>query len=141
MSSKKTEQGHRMVESGFTENEIRETDTARSHVFPGWARVAHERTPDVHTLEDVLELRAKVTEAGDRRSADLMRHAATALSGAADKMAEMRRMMREDGERLRQLERDLRDSRDALVKAREEIHTAEENLRTLRAIVAGGEVL
>ena len=83
--SKKNEAAESLAEGGFTDNEMR-TDYARSHVWPGWARISHDRTPDVHTLEDVLDLRARVIEAGDRRSAELMRAASTALAGAADKI-------------------------------------------------------
>jgi septation ring formation regulator EzrA len=117
------------------------TDYARSCVRPDHAQLEHERTRDEHTLEDVLDLQAKIIEAGDRKSADLMRRASTHLQARWDKVNDLRRMMREDGLRMRDLERDLRDARDALIKAREEIHTAEENLKTLRAIVAGGEIL
>lgn len=131
--SKKNEAAESLAEGGFTDNEMR-TDYARSHVWPGWARISHDRTPDVHTLEDVLDLRARVIEAGDRRSAELMRAASTALAGAADKIGEMRNMMREDGQRMRQLEAALRT-------AEENIKRAEADLATLRAVIDGGEVL
>ena len=138
--SRNNEATESLAEGGFSEREMR-TDYARSCVWPGWARLSHDRTPDVHTLEDVLDLQAKIIEAGDRKSANLMREASTALAGAADKIIEMRRMMKDDGQRMRDLERDLRDARAALEKANAEIKTAEENLQTLRMIVAGGEVL
>jgi chromosome segregation ATPase len=138
----KREEDHRAAEGGFTENELRNTDYARSHVYDGHAaQLNHERSREENALEDALDFHAKVIEAGDRKSADLMRRASTHLQARWDKINDLRRMMREDGQRMRDLERDLRDARDALIKAREEIHTAEENLKTLRAIVAGGEIL
>jgi predicted nucleic acid-binding Zn-ribbon protein len=138
--ARKNEAVESLAEGGFSENEMR-TDYARSCVWPGWARLSHDRTPEVHTLEDVLDLQAKIIEAGDRKSANLMREASTALAGAADKILGLEREKHEDGQRMRDLERDLRDARAALEKANAEIKTAEENLQTLRMIVAGGEVL
>lgn len=105
------------AEGGFTANEMR-TDYARSHVWPTWAiSLLHERTGDVLTLEDVLEFRAKSIEAGDRRTADLLRRAATEISALTDKVAELRRMLREDAEALKSAQRDLYDAREALAAA------------------------
>ena len=136
------EEQHRAVEGGFTENEVRNTDWARSHVYEGHAAALnHERSRDENALEDALDLQARIIEAGDRKSADLMRRASTHLQARWDKINDLRRMMREDGQRMRDLERDLRDAREALIKANAEIKTAQDNLETLRVIVAGGDVL
>lgn len=105
------------AEGGFTANEMR-TDYARSHVWPAWAQaMLHERSGDVLTLEDVLEFRAKSIEAGDRRTADLLRRAATEISALTDKVADLRRMLREDAEALKSAQREIHDARKALADA------------------------
>ena len=105
------------AEGGFTANELR-TDYARSHVWAGHARdLAHERTADIVTLQDTLDLRARMTEAGDRRTAELLRRAATHITALEDKIAELRRMLREDAEALKGAQRELHDARKALADA------------------------
>jgi chromosome segregation ATPase len=105
------------AEGGFTANEMR-TDYARSHVWPTHAHeLERVRTADVVTLEDVLDLRARAIEAGDRRTADLLRRAATELTALQDKVADLRRMLREDAEALKLAQRELFDARKAIADA------------------------
>lgn len=102
------------AEGGFTANEMR-TDYARSHVWPSWAiSLLHERLGDVVTLEDVLEFRAKAIEESDRKTAVLLRCAATEFSALIDKVADLRRMLREDAEALKSAQRELHEARKAL---------------------------
>ncbi len=82
-------------EGGFTANEMR-TDYARSHVWIDHARdLEHRRTPDIHTFEDVLHVRAGVVRAGDSRTADLLVEAAHQLTALADRLAGEKRDHRE----------------------------------------------
>lgn len=82
-------------EGGFTANEMR-TDYARSHVWIDHARdLEHRRTPDIHTFEDVLHVRAGVVRAGDSRTADLLVEAAHQLTALADRLAGEKREHRE----------------------------------------------
>lgn len=109
--------GPSRAEGGFTENEMR-TDYARSHVWAGHAHdLAHARTPDLHDITDLLDLRARIVEAGDRKTADLLRRAATEISALVDKIADMRRMLREDAEALKGAQREIHDARKALADA------------------------
>ena len=109
--------GPSRAEGGFTENEMR-TDYARSHVWQDHARdLTHERTADVITLQDVLDYRAKAIESGDRRTAELLRRAATHITALEDKIADMRRMLREDAEALKGAQREIHDARKALADA------------------------
>lgn len=109
--------GPSRAEGGFTENEMR-TDYARSHVWQDHARdLTHERTADIVTLQDTLDLRARLTEAGDRKTADLLRHASTHITALEDKIDDLRRMLREDAEALKGAQRELHDARKALADA------------------------
>jgi hypothetical protein len=101
-------------EGGFTANEMR-TDYARSHVWPQHAHdLERIRSSDVWTLQDRLDLQARIIEAGDRKTADLLRRAATELTAANDKISALHRMLREDAEALKAVQRELFDARKVL---------------------------
>ena len=105
------------AEGGFTAIEMR-TDYARSHVWPGWARDLEAlRSAELVTMSDILENRAKAIEAGDRKTADLLRRAATYIIELEDKQSEHRRMLREDADALKAAAREIHDARKALADA------------------------
>lgn len=124
-------------EGGFTANEMR-TDYARSHVWPQHAHeLEHRRTPDIHTFEDVLHVRAGVVRAGDSRTADLLVEAAHQLTALADRLAGEKREHRETMRiaNLAHNEREALASYAAALQA--EVEALTEHIRTLE----GGPIL
>jgi hypothetical protein len=124
-------------EGGFTANEMR-TDYARSHVWIDHARdLEHRRTPDIHTFEDVLHVRASVVRAGDSRTADLLVEAAHQLTALADRLAGEKREHRETM-RIANL---AHNEREALERKVRELEAEAATMRLHIETLGGGAVL